>query len=520
VEPRRSGATDKEGVAGNLVTLVHGSQSGAVEMESEHSKTTTLIASGIAHITAPRPGAKEGAISVCTPMDRIPGATTLVHTLASARGSLAGWIRSVGKQVEKTDLQPELAMDCVGELWHLYSHSEDALACLKEDRILDIKTDKMSISVLSHVEEHAGSPLDPHPCAGKATPVRSPEMPFNKEEMWEPRKASLVAWFDKHSGTGDDQPGFGPTGTDVTNPTDMNPIDGGGGSGEASPMPERGGPLKDCVFIHGVGQTPAKNTPAILNGSYPAYWGAVHEVTKQCANHVFLNVDTVYRGWDNRELQTQVCEALTYDPTNGVSRMGPTANKIVFTHSMGNMMLAGAIESGLCSLDKETTSWYEVSGPMLGSKMAEVLGEICAQGGLYKYVVTKLGFCLPEGGMTPAYRSLVPTYPGLEELAKTIQSRLSGALCGTSAYGITSIYSVEMLAVAELAGFEQLNDGVVAWSSCNAAAIHGLPDPGYKGDYRSAWYAASINHIDSECYNGDGDWGDDRKPCSWYALRK
>jgi len=515
VGPRRSGVAEEETVAETLVTLVHGSQSGAVELEWEQAKTTTLVAEGIAYFSSPRPGSKEGTISVCTSMNRVPGATSLVHMLSSARGSLTAWLRSVGKPVLKTAVQTQLVMECSGELLHLYSHGEDALVCLKGDKILELKTEKVAISVLSQVEGHLGSPLEPHPCDGKAKPDTPPADPWTRDDMWQTRKESLVAWFRHH--VPGDSTGFEPSRTDVTNPKDgdLTPTDG---SGEGvSPLPHEG-PRKDCVFIHGVGQTPEKDTPAILNGSYPNYWGKVHEYTKQCDYHVFLNVDTVYRGWDNVELQKQVCAALTYDPALGKSHMSNAENKLIFTHSMGNMMLAGAIESGLCSIDKATSSWYEVSGPMLGSKMAAVLGDICSQTGLYKYVVTKLGFCLPEGGMTPAYRSLVPDYPGLNELAATIQKRLTGALCGTSAYGITSIYSVELEAVAELAGFEQLNDGVVAWSSCNAEAIHG-GTVAYKKDYRSPWYAATINHIDSECYNGDGYWGDDRKPCSWYALR-
>merc|ERR1711998_138383 len=121
------------------------------------------------------------------------------------------------------------------------------------------------------------------------------------------------------------------------------------------------------------------------------------------------------------------------------------------------MILAGAIESKLCHLDNSTTTWYEVSGPMLGSRMAEKLTHICQNWGLFNYVASKMGFCLNDGTVTPAYASLAPTYPGLKRLAATIAPRLSGALCGTSAYGISSIYSAEMLAVSELASFDQLN---------------------------------------------------------------
>jgi len=271
---------------------------------------------------------------------------------------------------------------------------------------------------------------------------------------------------------------------------------------------------KDCVFIHGVGQTPVQGTAKILNGSYPGYWGAVEKVTTQCASWIFMNVDTVYRGWDNASLQQDVCNTLTYDIKTGKSMRGAVKHRIIFSHSMGNMILAGAIENKLCSIDNSTSTWYEVSGPMYGSVMATKLKQICKNPGLYNYVASFLGFCV-SGLPTPAYNSLIPSYPGLERLAETIAPRLSGALCGTSAYGLNSIYSAEMEATAALAGFLGLNDGVVPWSSCSVkGSTQMMPD------YHESWYAASINHIDAECYNGDGWWGDDRQPCSWYSLRR
>ena len=39
----------------------------------------------------------------------------------------------------------------------------------------------------------------------------------------------------------------------------------------------------------------------------------------------------------------------------------------------------------------------------------------------------------------------------------------AGALCGESAFGLNSIYSVEMVATADLADFLDINDGVVRY---------------------------------------------------------
>ena len=404
---------------------------------------------------------------------------------------------------DHTILNEQAHVDCSGELWHLYTHDENALICLKGDQILELNTDKTTVSVLSHVSGHVGSPIEGDKCEA---PAKFKEKlgqvaPFSKEEMWADYSDDEATWFKiKDIGSPDSK--------DVT----LLPPD----DDDEGLVDDLIKAKKDCVFIHGVGNTPDPDSASILNGSFPYYWGKVQAHTQQCASWSFLNVDTVYRGWDNKSLQEDVCKSATWDPVTGKSSMGAIKNRIVFTHSMGNMMLAGAIDSGLCSIDNETSTWYEVSGPMLGSKMASKLKDICDNEGLYKWVVTKMGFCLPDGGTTPAYQSLEPNYPGLQEIAKTIGSRISGAMCGTSAYGLTSIYSAEMLALAELAGFVGVNDGVVSWSSCNQQGGN-VP---YKPDYRSAWYGAAANHIDTACYEGDGDWGDDRKPCSWYSLRE
>merc|ERR1712196_485102 len=100
-----------------------------------------------------------------------------------------------------------------------------------------------------------------------------------------------------------------------------------------------------------------------------------------------------------------------------------------------------------------------------------------------------MGFCTASGDPAPAYKSLEPGYPGLEQVAGTIGKRVSGAMCGTSAFGLSSMYSVELTATSELGEFGDVNDGVVPWSSCNVKG--GVQ---FKPDYRSPWYAASINH--------------------------
>lgn len=51
---------------------------------------------------------------------------------------------------------------------------------------------------------------------------------------------------------------------------------------------------------------------------------------------------------------------------------------IVFSHSYGNAAFAAAIQHGYCDLDKNSSAWYEVSGPLRGSKAANFAAYICS----------------------------------------------------------------------------------------------------------------------------------------------
>ena len=68
-------------------------------------------------------------------------------------------------------------------------------------------------------------------------------------------------------------------------------------------------------------------------------------------------------------------------------------NVIIYAHSMGNLILAAAIKNGVCSLDKESVSWYDLMGPLRGSPAANMLDTVCGMLFLhwfYFYVLTLL----------------------------------------------------------------------------------------------------------------------------------
>lgn len=276
---------------------------------------------------------------------------------------------------------------------------------------------------------------------------------------------------------------------------------------------------KICIFLHGVGNSDDISGPPTNEFSY--YWGSVNQYTPQCSERWFIREETKKRGWDDIELQNAYCKLALINQTDPSDRI--IRDKVLFVHSMGNLVLSGAIQRGLCNIDPETTSWYEVQAPFAGSKAAGELETIC----LYihngewishftprfvKWVATTGGYCVPGTNHSyPAYHTLSPSRKDWPELRKIATEKIKGALCGNSAYGLNSMYSAALFTLSQYVGYGDDNDGMVAWSSCHVG------DRDFSINYEDPFYIATINHADGTCRNGNGYWGSYRQPCSWFT---
>jgi hypothetical protein len=200
-------------------------------------------------------------------------------------------------------------------------------------------------------------------------------------------------------------------------------------------------------------------------------------------------------------------------------------NKIIFSHSMGNLILGGAISNNLCQLGN-SSSWYESQGPLAGSKGPDVAQDICT--GWWDWVtllVEWVGFCVPAPEGSEFTRETSVAYKSMQtsiDFAKAqlaIKENVKGAMCGDSAWGLNSIYSPALQALAVFVWFDGDNDGMVEVSSCRNPMGYDHFD-GWGSSYSNNFYHASINHQDGTCYTADGWWGSDRKPCSWFGRRQ
>lgn len=294
----------------------------------------------------------------------------------------------------------------------------------------------------------------------------------------------------------------------------------------------------DCIFLHGGGVT-ASGPPTT---SFPAYWGDLHEHTPQCRTRTFNHANTTGTDFTDPALMRSYCAAAGAPSTPNSTAIPTVRNKLVFTHSMGNLVLARALQTGVCALEANSSAWYLSGAPLRGTAAAVKLIDICGHPTVVqkplRFVFEELGLC--EGrNVSAEFYSYRPDNPALVGLAEVANRSASGAMCGTSAFGIVSKYSAALDAVAALVRFGEPNDGLVGFSSCAAggwpapraggtttsttasdlhrSVVDGEDDAKDDADELPDWYAAPMNHADNSGRDGDGKKA---LPVSWFGTRR
>jgi hypothetical protein len=137
---------------------------------------------------------------------------------------------------------------------------------------------------------------------------------------------------------------------------------------------DRGDPEKPvCLFLTGLG---VKSSRVEFRGSYEAYWGELHDAVSEYCTPRFFKTDTSFRGWDDKALQAEYCAAIH-----------ATQARIIFTHSMGGLVVAAGIHNKLLGCDRiaKTTEvvtgknvvWINVQSPFRGSEIADQCSQFC-----------------------------------------------------------------------------------------------------------------------------------------------
>lgn len=232
---------------------------------------------------------------------------------------------------------------------------------------------------------------------------------------------------------------------------------------------------KTCVFMHGAGYDSDQSTSTT---SFTSYWGNAHTSAlagSHCSSVKFIRRDTVNRAWDDLALQQHFCDVAAGGHNN--NGIGDTW---VFSHDFGSLVVAGAIDSGLCHF-QSSSKWHQISSPWAGTFTQSVLSWGCQNfpngDTAWEDLNNQLKFCTGSGtsrSVSAAWASMLPTYTGPRQSFSAITSSLlhnnvDGGMCGHDAWGISSNSCLNDIQSTLLNYFED-NDGITKTATCKTGA--------------------------------------------------
>jgi len=272
--------------------------------------------------------------------------------------------------------------------------------------------------------------------------------------------------------------------------------------------------FKRCVFVHGPGVLPAADG-ATVRSAFSEYWGDA-DSHASCSQYLFLQLDTTTQSWDSPSLGQQFCNAAAPGQDRFIK------DTVVFAHGSGNLIVAAAVATGVCSFDDKTSAWAELQASSNSARMSEVAADICSYRDSWDHRQTALQaqshFCLGDSStLAPGWASVlntyVPTGVTWSQVADIIKTRVSGAMCGDYSAGLLD--STQWAIAPRIDAHHGSPSNDVAWSTCWDVEYR---DRFSVTDFNSAFYAPSVNYWDVTCRNGDGMYGSHRHPCGWMGA--
>lgn len=219
---------------------------------------------------------------------------------------------------------------------------------------------------------------------------------------------------------------------------------------------------RECVFIHGIGNDA---NPAYVSETSKEKWGDIHEKAPCCSSTKFLHLDTSNNAWNTKKLSELVCSYT-------MSEDFKIHNKIIVTHSMGNNILAHALENEYCTMG-EFTDWVALVAPMRGSQSTNTLKNNCRNdssdswNGLSDWALKVAGKCpMDIAHQQMYYENTQDASPKLNhdyKVARNAYAKYATAvLCGTSPTGLATHHSISLQVVSSMTDHNSPDDGVVS----------------------------------------------------------
>jgi hypothetical protein len=275
------------------------------------------------------------------------------------------------------------------------------------------------------------------------------------------------------------------------------------------------GEKKACIFVHGMGVKEELG----MQDSFK-YFGDPKNSLPCCSSVKFGVFNTVENSWTDENLQKKVCEVVLGMSERSNKETKSIEDTVVITHSMGNLILSGAIVNGKCSL-ASSSKWVSLSGPMKGSMGPDFQMDVCNGGNVgaevLKAIVGVFGAC-PS---SKANRNMV--YQGGDQCSQTLSDQYvlaqqahkkyaTAVMCSDTYNGLASTDQLTLvLGGTILPHKSKENDGAVEFNSCRSLFDSNI----FQSDFLSPFYRARVNHLDTTFRHGDGWFGRDRKPLKW-----
>ncbi|KAG7379516.1 hypothetical protein PHYBOEH_011921 [Phytophthora boehmeriae] len=273
---------------------------------------------------------------------------------------------------------------------------------------------------------------------------------------------------------------------------------------------------RPCIFFHGLGSSTEQTT---LQNSAD-YFGDISDSAPCCTSIKYAILNTVSNAWTSSTLQQKVCNFAISMSSTSSSSAKTIKDTIIVTHSMGGLMLGGAIANGLCSLDSSST-WVSLSAPMTGSMGADYLQNACSGNNVFLQAVANLvGQCpasnavvsMSYQGEAKATSALNTAYAAAQS---AFQKNVKAAMCSNNYSGLLSLKQiVYKLGGSVIPHKSQENDGIVEYKSCAG----GLSTSKFGNNYADTFYVTGLNHDDTAFRNGDALIVNSQKPVKWFEC--
>uniref|UniRef100_K3WM62 Uncharacterized protein n=1 Tax=Globisporangium ultimum (strain ATCC 200006 / CBS 805.95 / DAOM BR144) TaxID=431595 RepID=K3WM62_GLOUD len=276
------------------------------------------------------------------------------------------------------------------------------------------------------------------------------------------------------------------------------------------------GKMRPCIFFEGLGSTDNSGLSDTTD-----YFDDIAKHAPCCSSIKFAKVNTADYPWTSATQQQKVCDlSISMSPTSSASTK-TIDNTIIVAHSMGNLLLGGAIANGKCKLSS-TSSWVALSGPMKGSMGSDYLQNACSgnSNGFVSAVANLIGRC-PANPATASLAYQAEAYASSALNAAYIaaqtayRSYVSAAMCSNAYDGLLSLDQV----VYKLGGSvinhkSKENDGIVEYASCAG----GFATSKFSNTHTSPFYVTKLNHADTAFRHGDALFDNSQKPVKWFEC--